>query len=47
MHAFIQGIKQFSVIYTLKWYENVKTTEMTQVVPFCIPGHLYAALLKT
>ena len=34
MHAFIKDIKQFNIIYTLKWYENMKMTEMTQVVHF-------------
>ena len=43
MHTLIEGIKQFSIIYTLKWSENIKKTEMTQVVPFCISGHEWKA----
>ena len=36
MHAFIEGIKQFSIIYTLKWSENVKmVTNEKHIGRFC------------
>ena len=40
-HAFHQDINEFNVVSTSKWYENVKMTKLTQVVPFCIFGHIY------
>ena len=41
-HASTKGINKdtFGVKNTLKWYEKVKITEMTEVVPFCISNHI-------
>ena len=33
-HASTKGINKFSVKNTLKWYEKVKMTEMTEVVAY-------------
>ena len=46
MHAFIEGIKEFSIIYILKWYENVKMTNDSSGPFLHTQSYIYSTIKK-